>query len=140
MSIRPYVLDASVAVKWFFPTEENHENALEALDLISENANQYIVPDLFFLELSAVILRKSLFDQKFTKDALKRVIDLEIITIPVDNKLLLVAISLSAKYSIALYDSIYLTIAREVNGSWLTADKKAVSKLPAKDFLLLTNF
>ena len=139
MSIRPYILDASVAVKWFFPTEENHHKAVQALELISTNANQYIVPNFFFLEVSAVVLRKSLLDQKFVKRALRATIDLEIITVPIDNKLLLTAISLAAKHSLTLYDSIYLTLAREVNGRWLTADKKAVSKLPAKDYLLLAN-
>ena len=70
MSIRPYILDASVAVKWFFPSEEDHEKSLKVLDLIAEEASQFVLHDFFFIEFSAVVLRKSLFDSKFTKDAL----------------------------------------------------------------------
>lgn len=137
MNIRPYILDASVAVKWFFETEVLHDKALEVLNLITEETNQFVVHDFFFIEFSAVVLRKSLFDSKFTKDSFRALKALDIITIPIDNKIHNEGISIATKYQLQLYDALYLTVAKTVNGRWLTADKKATRNLVAKDFLLL---
>lgn len=137
MSIRPYILDASVAVKWFFPSEEDHEKSLKVLDLIAEEASQFVLHDFFFIEFSAVVLRKSLFDSKFTKDALQTLEALAIITIPLDRKIQHEAIILAAKYKLMLYDALYLAITKMINGRWLTADQKAVRNLGKKDYLLL---
>lgn len=54
-----FVLDASVAISWFFPdTPENHRYAAAVLDAIREEAPTIVVPDLFHCEVAEFLLRR----------------------------------------------------------------------------------
>ena len=51
-----WILDASVAVKWFV-AEEHVDKAFEILEDILNDPTKYAVPELFFFELNHVICR-----------------------------------------------------------------------------------
>lgn len=124
-----WVLDTSVAVKWFFTDETGREKSTEILHELVENPDLFLVPDLFFQELSAVLIRKSKFQREFVKESLETVYSLGIQTISLGQELSAEAISLSCLYRISYYDAHFLALAEGFKGVWLTADQKAVRKL-----------
>ncbi len=125
-----FVLDASVAVKWFYRSEIGHQEAAEILRKIGDQPEMVIVPDLFFIEMAAVLVRKSKWTKSFVNNALQTVIDLGFQILPTAGGFLLKASALACEYGISVYDSIYVVTAKEVGGVWLTADKEAARRLP----------
>lgn len=135
-----WILDASIAVKWFFSDEEGHEKAREVLNRLVEHPEQFSVPSLFFFELAAVLTRKSKFEKKFIQESLEAVFQLGVPAMEVGEELLEGAISISCLYQVSYYDALYIALARILKGVWLTADVKAVKKLPSGFALNLMNF
>jgi len=50
------VLDASVALKWFID-EEGSESARKILLDLQESPSEFIIPELFFIEMLSVLSR-----------------------------------------------------------------------------------
>jgi len=135
-----WVLDASIAVKWFFKDEIEFEKANLVLNNLIEDPDTFMVPELFYLELSAVLIRKANFDADFVNSSMESIYELGIPTVPAGQELLQKAIALACRFKISLYDSIYAALAESVNGKWLTADKKACHKLEKETSHLLDHF
>ena len=76
------VLDASVAAKWFFHDEPNVILARHVLSNIEVSTEQFLVPDLFFIELNAVLIKKSEYDFHFVKKAMELILRLGLRTVP----------------------------------------------------------
>jgi predicted nucleic acid-binding protein len=124
-----FVVDASVAVKWFFSDELSHDQSLEILNAIVLEPGAYLVPDLFHIELAAVIVRKTAFDEAFARKATETIYQLGISTIPTHGTLLTEAIRLACSFKLSLYDSLYLATAVFHQAIWLTADNEAVKRV-----------
>lgn len=136
----PFVLDASIAVKWFFNDEPLAVDAKNVLADLIEKPKNFIVPMLFFIEVSAVLIKKTKWDSKFTERALTHIYDLGIVTIPFGKTLHDEAISIAHDYKISFYDAIYVSTAKAFNGRWLTADIKATTQIPATHTMLLKDY
>jgi predicted nucleic acid-binding protein len=118
-----WVIDASVAVKWLLE-DENHPNAEAVLNRMLDLPQLFAVPELFGYEVFAVltrihpdgmdaftssiipILQSGIFRQPMTKD-LARTADIFI------------------QSGLTGYDACYAALAKDLNGTWLTYDKKA---------------
>jgi predicted nucleic acid-binding protein len=124
-----FVLDSSIAVKWFFVDEPGVDRAREVLEQLTQFPDRFLVPDLFFVELAAVCLRKCNYDSSFADRSLAAVRSLGIRTVPVVSSLLNSGMTLSCKLRHSLYDCIFLALALETDSLWLTADDKALGKL-----------
>ncbi|MBI3683258.1 MAG: type II toxin-antitoxin system VapC family toxin [Acidobacteria bacterium] len=135
------VVDASVAVKWFFP-EEGEQQALGLLD----GAQMLVAPDLIRVEVANAIIRKYRLQQLSQADA-KETIRLWVealkngvvqVTATLDD--LLEAASLSLQLEHSMYDCLYLAVARRTSSKLITADarfaEKAVSVYPGVVSLL----
>jgi predicted nucleic acid-binding protein len=124
-----YVVDASVAVKWFFSDEPNHDQSVKVLNSIVLDPGAYLVPDLFHFELAAVIIRKTCYDEAFARKATETVYQLGTSTITTQGTLLTDAMGLACKLKLSLYDSLYLATAVYHSAVWVTADNEAVKKV-----------
>ena len=51
------VIDASVAIKWFVPHEAGAAEAIAILDHVRDSPVGFVVPELFFSEMLAVLVR-----------------------------------------------------------------------------------
>jgi predicted nucleic acid-binding protein len=125
-----WILDTSVAVKWFFTDEKDRRKAHEVLDRLVENPNDFSVPALFFYELAAVLIQKSKFKKKFVQDSLDIIYQLGIPTFDLGEEVTQKAITISCQYQVSYYDALYVSLAELLKGVWLTADQKALDRLP----------
>lgn len=125
-----WILDTSVAVKWFFNDEPHREDAVRVLDFLTRKPDSVMVPDFFFHELTAVCIRKTGYEKKLVLEYLNTVYQMGITKIDLGEELSQEAINLACDYKISFYDAIYVALARLMKGIWLTADKKALHKLP----------
>lgn len=133
-----YILDASIAVKWFFEDEAHSEQATKALHHLVEHPDSYFVPELFYLEVAAVLVKKSGGNAKFSSLALEKLYALGIRTIPFGTEAILKSVNLACKLGLSVYDGIYIISAELMGSRWLTSDEKAVRKLPKSRYLLLS--
>lgn len=115
------VVDACVGIKWFLP-EEGHEKAGAILD----HHKLMMAPDLFYIEMDAIITKK--VRQKLIEPVDAPVIYKEIRNFPFKiipyKHLSKMALDLSSALPITQYDACYLSVAIEFNQKVLTADRR----------------
>ena len=64
-----WVLDASVAIKWFFTDEPRRARALAVREHLASQPQLFVVPPLFMSEMIHVLARKSAGEERFIRDA-----------------------------------------------------------------------
>lgn len=133
-----FVIDASVGVKWFFSDEHNHAQSLKVLNMLVLNSAKYVVPDLFFIEVSSVLSRKSSRDYQFCLKALRTIYGFGIKAVPSNGELLEQALHTASKLKLSVYDGIYLSVAENLKGKWITSDKEAIKTI-SKDKKLIAH-
>ena len=116
-----YVVDASVAIKWFIP-EIHSEAALQ----VRRSHERLHVPAFMTLELGNVIAKK-IRRGELTREDGKTILK-ELRHLPLqrhaDNRLFPAAYALALDTQQSLYDCLYLALAEAVNGRMITADRK----------------
>lgn len=128
-----YVLDASVASKWFLPaeTEPLSEEAWGVLKKFQADEMRLIVPDLFWAELSNVlwkVVRQGRCERNAAESALSTLRGLQFPTVP-SLGLIETAFSLACAHARSVHDCIYVVLALESKATLLTADEKLVNAL-----------
>lgn len=131
-----YVLDASVAVKWFLPAQEEAltTEALELYALHNAGSIEFIVPDLFWIEFAQVIwkaVRRKRWQPHEAREALDGMLasDLESFA---GLELIDHAFTIASTQNCAIYDSIYVALAEQAACDMITADEKLVNALGLK--------
>jgi predicted nucleic acid-binding protein len=119
------VLDASVAIKWFVPSEPGAAEAIEILDRIRDSPADFVVPELFFNEMLAVLTRLVGRDGATVCSYLDALQDLGFERLGNGRKLLARAAELACAHHLTGYDAVYAASAQLLGGCWLTADGKA---------------
>lgn len=130
-----YVLDASVAVKWFLPPtgETLVAESLELLDGYSKGDLSLLVPDLFWSEVGNVLwkaIRLGRMSQILAENAIKSLSDLHIATWP-SHDFLPQAFSIAASFQCTVYDGTYVAVAAASNRLLITADERLSNTLAA---------
>ncbi len=130
------VIDACVAIKWFLP-ETNYERAREIL----YRYNSMMAPDLFFIELDAIITKKIRKREIKLYEADELYSEVRNLPVkPVEYKLLSkLAFDLSSTLPITLYDACYLALAIEFEQQVYTADLRfynGMKDTPFEDYVL----
>jgi len=121
-----YVVDASVAIKWFIP-EIHSEAAVQAKSV----RQQLHVPAFLTLELGNVIAKKIRREELTRADGetvLKELRDLPLQR-HADERLFPAAYKLTLDTRQSLYDCLYLALAETINGRLITADRKFYNAL-----------
>lgn len=123
-------VDASVAIKWYF-NEVSSQDALRWYRLIKNRSVVAIAPELIFLEISNVVLRRYKFSGG---DCLAMVDDLERLgleVVPVSDLNLTNIIRFAAQHRLTVYDASYLEVARVSGTRLLTVDQEMIERVPA---------
>jgi predicted nucleic acid-binding protein len=123
-----YVVDASVAVKWYIP-EPWFEKAVAYLKLLEQMKVNLYAPDLIIPELGNALWKKKLKGELTSQEA-REIADIisEYFPIRIVNSkyLLPSAMEISATYNINIYTSMYLALTSIKDARLLTADRKLV--------------
>lgn len=121
-----YVVDASVAIKWFVP-EVHSEAALRA----HHDGFRLHVPAFLMLELGNVLAKKIRRGEltRSEGDAILKDVKSLPLQRHADERLFPAAYQLALDTHRSVYDCLYLALAEAVDGAVLTADRKFYTAL-----------
>lgn len=126
-----YVVDASVAIKWFIP--EIHSDAALLVTRLHERLH---APAFMTMELGSVIAKK--IRRKELTRAEGSTILKELHYLPLqrhtDERLFSAAYELALDTQQSLYDCLYLALAEAIEGRLITADRKFYKALAGGAF------
>jgi len=130
------VVHASVAVKWFLPEsgEPLADQAMALLDQFDRKEIQFVVPDLFHVEIASAIwkaVRVGRVSRAFGDQALVLLTQREFATVP-SLKLLDGAFQIAAEYGRTVYESLYVALAIQTESQLITADGRLAKALAAR--------
>lgn len=141
MSVQQYVLDASVAIKFFLEEEFSNEvDAIFARAFLSASPEiAFHVPDLFFAECANILWKAVRRGEHDARQARADVDDLQRMAIASTSMTLLIgkAIEIACVYGTTAYDACYVALAERLNVPLLTADVKLANQLHGSPFNLL---
>jgi predicted nucleic acid-binding protein len=118
-----WVLDASVAVRWFLK-DEIHPNADAVLARMIDHPEFFAVPELFCFEVYAVLCRIHPSGQDAFVKGMMPILNSGILRHPMTESLATRA-SRFVQKGLTGYDACYAALAKEIRGTWLTFDQKA---------------
>jgi predicted nucleic acid-binding protein len=125
-----FVLDTSVALKWFSVSGENDlDHALELRQKMLEGSVLFIVPELLFYELTNALRYNPNFSSKDVNEALNSVFDMGLEVRRVDKKVMTDATTMAFKYSITIYDAYFLALSHMEEIPFVTADYRFVERM-----------
>jgi predicted nucleic acid-binding protein len=128
-----YVLDASVAAKWFLPAAEEpfSAEALQLLRLYSKAQIGLLVPDLFFPEFTNIFWKAERFGRcsaAAADAAIHEILRGGFPTFPT-SPLIQPAMQIARTFGRTVYDCIYVALAVETKANLVTADEKLANSL-----------
>ncbi len=124
--MNPHIIDTSVAAKWLF-LEEGSKESEELLQQLSF----FFVPDLFLVEIDAVIAKKVRINEISTEEALekneeRRKLPYRLVKYEEVSRLVF---EMSISLPVTVYDATYIATAIEKHGVVYTADQRLVNGL-----------
>ncbi len=135
------VIDASVAVKWFFsddPAEQDTAKALGLLLDLQQGNHEVVQPAHWLLEVYAVIVRRSSANAAQEALGLLHALELDVLDYLAIHER---AGELARQYQHHLFDTLYHAVALETDALLVTADEKYWRKAKAHGHIaLLSDF
>ena len=134
--MKKYVLDASVAAKWFLePAQEPlSAEAMEVYRAYQGDLIEFTVPDLFWPEVGSVFwkaVRQRRISLTAAEIAIRSLRELNIPTLP-SGALLEDAFTNAARSGQTVYDCIYVALAAAVQAPLITADERLANALGSR--------
>lgn len=130
MSIPSFVVDTSVAVKWFLK-EPFEEQALRLRDAFQKKGCRLLAPDLIYSEFANTIWRSVSFNR--LDENFGRLMVADFLMIPIEivpsRDLLLIAYKLGTDFNRPVYDALYLALSVIKEAPFITADKRFYNAL-----------
>jgi predicted nucleic acid-binding protein len=124
--MKVFVIDASVAVKWYIP-EPFSEQAVYYLELLKAGQAKLLAPELIVAEMGNVLWKKELSGE-LARGEVQLIGETLASSFPAEltgNQLLLpAALELALDLKLSLYDCLYLALAIVKKAQLVTADKK----------------
>lgn len=118
-----WVIDASVAVRWFIE-EEAHAHADEVLEKVIDEPERFAVPELFAFEVFSVLQRIHPSGLEAFRNGIIPLLQGGIFRQPMTESLAVKANSF-VNLGLTGYDACYAALARDLRGIWLTFDEQA---------------
>ncbi len=118
------VIDCSVGAKWLF-LEEGSSKAEKVLKELSF----FFVPDLFLVELDAVISKKVRQREISSEEAFQKIVEREKLPYKIlgYTDISKLALEISVSLPVTLYDATYIATAIEKHAVVYTADQRLVN-------------
>lgn len=123
---RVFIVDASVAVKWFLP-EQDAELAVKMLGA----GHRLLAPDLLWIEVASVFWKVARRGALSPDEAQRMVADIAVFPIEIFESagLLPEALRIATASDRTVYDSLYVALAARENAVMVTADDRLVNAL-----------
>jgi predicted nucleic acid-binding protein len=125
------VIDASVAVKWYFPEADSDA----AIDLLNSRVSGLTAPDLFGIEVIAALVRKGHMDKAqqpgiriLLDDFEEKLSERQVQLVRLSSMKLLNAGKLALDLGHPFKDCIYLTLAMELGCELVTCDARFAAR------------
>jgi predicted nucleic acid-binding protein len=130
-----YVIDASVAAKWFLPRQNEGlvEEALELLDAYGNNRIRFVVPDLFWAELGNILwkaVRLGRCTRAAAESSMAEVRERRLPTMSSES-LVEPALLIAINFQRSVHDSLYVALALESGAQFVTADERLANAVAA---------
>lgn len=122
-----WVIDASVAVRWFLETESN-PGSDAVLERLVQQADSFAVPELFAFEVHAVLCRVHPDGSRVFDECMMPILEGGIYRQPMTQGLARRAAPFVSK-GLTCYDAYYAALAAELKGCWITFDTKAHQRI-----------
>ena len=123
-----FILDASVAVKWF-TKEPLREEAIAIRRMFAEGTIELETPSLIFYEVLNALRYNPVLGINDVNLALKTLEDMQITIHDFAGQLAIKAVEIAYKYGVTIYDAAYVALAIIRDGTLYTADNEIVSKV-----------
>ena len=132
-----YVLDASVAVKWFAErAEADRDRALAIRARHIAGRVRLFVPWSFPLEVANAIRLGHRFSEADVIAAVQALDDLRLDIEAIDFNLLRKTVAIAFAYKLTIYDAVYVAVAEAVGFPLLTADDALLKKMRGHSIVL----
>lgn len=132
-----YVLDASVAAKWFVRHgEDDRDRALLLRGMHADGRLELIMPEFGLLEIVNAIRFSPKAREEDGAAALDLLQDLSIRLEPLNWRILRKANAIAWAYRTAIYDAVYVALAESAGFPLLTADEALVKKMKGHSIVL----
>ena len=132
--MKKIVIDASVALSWLLPGEENTATLILKKKVVNNPDWQLFTPSIFWCEIANtlwVAVKRKRINEIDARIALNALMDFDISVRPTDP---VEDLDISIEENIAVYDSSYLSLANNFNAELWTLDK-AMVKIAKKNNL-----
>lgn len=123
-----FVVDASVAVKWFIPDAADEAHVDQALQLLIAGQREearFLQPPHWIGEVTAVLVRRTPVTVNASVEAL---LELAFAKMSGHARIYQRAITLSQTLNHHLFDTLYHAVALEENATLITADRRYYDK------------
>ncbi len=136
-----YVLDSSVALKWFLQ-EIDSPIALQLRDDLIQGVHEFLAPDIYPVEMAHSITRAER-QIRITQAEGRSHFRTMLATLPTIHSclpLLPRAYVISSQARIGVYDCLYVALAEQEGCKVVTADEKLKRNLPSSPIVLPSTF
>ena len=132
-----YVLDASVAAKWFTRHDESDLHKAVALRALHQSGRcALVIPEFSLLEILNAVRFSERSEEADASRALGFLERLRLDIVPLDWELLRKSTAIAWAYQVALYDAVYVALAERLGFPLLTADEVMVKKMKGHSIVL----
>ena len=130
-----YVLDASVAAKWFLPPGDETlvQESLDLLDGYGRGSVRLMVPDLFWPEFGNILWKAARLGRISIETAEDALLALTQQSLPTSPSLPLLsdAFAIATRFQCTVYDCLYVALAVSSGRPLVTADERLANSLAA---------
>ncbi|MBS7626842.1 type II toxin-antitoxin system VapC family toxin [Candidatus Bathyarchaeota archaeon] len=130
--VQVFVLDASVAVKWYVE-EDLRDKALRLRDDFLSGAVDLEAPSLILYEVGNAIRHHPGATEDECANAVIQLRNLGIVIREPDDPCMKIAAKMAFEEKLTFYDAIYLSVAKSSKAKYLTADKELYDQLSKKN-------
>lgn len=120
MILKRYIVDASVAARWYFP-----EPLAEHADALLQQRSEILAPDILPVELAQLVWKRARRGE-IDETMAHRIVE-ELRRVPLElrptSELVSAALPLALHHGLTLIDAFYIALAVQVGCPFLTADR-----------------
>jgi len=127
--MKKYVIDTSVAVKWFSKVENDTANALQLRRQMLDGICSITMPDLLIYELANTLKHNPNFKSKDVKVALDSIFNMGIEIREADGLIIAHAIDIAFRFNVTVYDACFMALSQIEKMPFLTADYKFIERV-----------
>ncbi len=124
--MKRYVIDTSVAVKWFSKVENDTKKALQLRQQMLDGICSVTVPDLLIYELANALKHNPNFLSKDVKVALDSIFNMGIEIREADSLVLSHAIDIAFRFNVTVYDACFMALSQIEKMPFITSDYKFI--------------